>query len=84
MDIINFIDFSYILEHENECFEFEFEEEFLENIAEELNVEDFDIIKIEKISEKDFNITVSADGKEGQFKYTLSDDKIKYIQSVTE
>lgn len=84
MEITNFIDFSYIVECENECFEFEFEEEFLEKIAEELDVEDFDITAITKEGDNKFLIEVVSGDKKGSFNYSLSEDKIKYIQSVVE
>lgn len=85
MKLFDFADFYYIIEHNNEYFEFEIEDEFLNNISEELDIENFDILKISKISEGNFDITIKTPtGEEKNYKYVLSPERISYILSVTE
>lgn len=85
MKLFDFADFYYIIEHNNEYFEFEIEDEFLNNISEELDIENFDILTISEISEGNFNIIIKTPtGEEKNYKYTLSPERISYILSVTE
>lgn len=84
MKIINCIDFNYVIEHEDEFFEFEFEDEFLENIAEQLDVEDFQILKADEISENRYNVTILSNGEEHVFQYTIPEEKVRYIKSITQ
>lgn len=85
MKLFDFADFYYIIEHNNEYFEFEIEDEFLNNISEELDIEIFDILTISEISEGNFNIIIKTPtGEEKNYKYTLSPERISYILSVTE
>lgn len=84
MKIINCIEFNYVIEHEDEYFEFEFEDEFLESIAEELNVDNFQIINAIEETENKYAIKINSNEKEYIFTYTIPEEKIKYIKSITE
>ncbi|MEG0136047.1 hypothetical protein [Cetobacterium sp.] len=82
MKLLNFIDFNYVIEHDNEYFEFEFEDEFLDGISEKLDVEDFDIISMNEIKEGTYSVTVKVNDETHSFDYKLSDSRIKYINSA--
>lgn len=60
MKLFSFTDFFYVIEHNNEYFEFEFEDDFLNNISEDLDTETFEILKISEISEGTFEILVKT------------------------
>lgn len=84
MKIINCIDFNYVIEHEDEYFEFEFEDDFLENIANELNVDNFEILRADEVKENVYTLTILSENKEYSFTYIIPEEKIKYIKSVTQ
>lgn len=85
MKLFNFADFFYVIEHNNEYFEFEIEDDFLNNISEELDIDNFDILKMSEISEGNFEILIKTPkDDEKLYKYTLSSERISYILSITE
>ena len=85
MKLFNFVDFFYVIEHNNEYFEFEIEDDFLDNISEELDIDNFDILKMSEISEGNFDILIKTPkDDEKVYKYTLSSERISYILSITE
>lgn len=85
MKLFNFTDFYYVIEHNNEYFEFEIEDDFLNNISEDLDIDDFNILKMSEISEGIFDIYIKTpSGEERVYKYTLSPERTSYILSVTE
>ena len=84
MKLFSFTDFFYVIEHNNEYFEFEFENDFLNNISEDLDTETFEILKISEISEGTFEILVKTPSdKKKVYNYTLSPERISYILSVS-
>ena len=85
MKLFNFEDFYYVIEHNNEYFEFEIEDDFLNNISEELDIDTFDILNISEISEGNFNIIIKLpNGEEKIYNYVLSPERISYILSISE
>lgn len=85
MKLFNFADFFYVIEHNNEYFEFEIEDDFLNNISEELDIDNFDILKMSEISEGNFEILIKTPkDDEKLYRYTLSSERISYILSITE
>ncbi|MCX3068605.1 MAG: hypothetical protein ACRDA2_00010 [Cetobacterium sp.] len=85
MKLFNFVDFFYVIEHNNEYFEFEIEDDFLDNISEDLDIDNFDILKMSEVSEGNFDILIKTPkGDEKVYKYTLSSERISYILSITE
>ncbi|MDX8337327.1 hypothetical protein [Candidatus Cetobacterium colombiensis] len=85
MNLFNYSDFYYVIEHNNEFFEFEIEDEFLDSISEELDLEQFDILRMVEISEGNFEILIKTPSNEEKiYKYELSSERRNYILSVTE
>ncbi|WP_297598385.1 hypothetical protein [uncultured Cetobacterium sp.] len=84
MKLLNFIDFNYVIEHNNEYFEFEFEDDFLDSISEKLDVENFEIIAMDEVKEGIYLVTVKVDDTTQSFDYKLSDSRIKYINSLVD
>ncbi|MGL4786168.1 MAG: hypothetical protein ACRC2Q_04700, partial [Cetobacterium sp.] len=60
MKLFNFVDFFYVIEHNNEYFEFEIEDDFLDNISEDLDIDNFDILKMSEVSEGNFDILIKT------------------------
>lgn len=85
MKLFNFADFFYVIEHNNEYFEFELEDDFLNSISEDLDIDNFDILKMSEISEGNFDILIKTPtGEEKTYKYSLSPERVAYILSVAE
>lgn len=85
MKLFNFTDFYYVIEHNNEYFEFEIEDDFLDQISEELDIDNFKILELSEISEGEFTALIETpSGEKHSYKYTLSPERVAYILSVTE
>ncbi len=83
MKLFNYEDFYYVIEHNNEYFEFEIENDFLDSLSEELDIEDFDITNMTEISEGIFNLLiVTPNGEEKTYEYKLSLERKEYILSA--
>ncbi|WP_047382367.1 hypothetical protein [Cetobacterium sp. ZWU0022] len=85
MKLFNFADFYYVIEHNNEYFEFEIEDDFLDSISEELDIDNFDIANMTELSEGIFNLLIiTTNGDNKNYEYKLSPERKEYILSVTE
>lgn len=85
MKLFNYSDFYYVIEHNNEYFEFEIEDDFLDSISEELDVENFDILSMSEISEGNFEILIKTlENEEKKYNYSLSTERKNYILSSAE
>lgn len=85
MKLFNFADFYYVIEHNNEYFEFEIEDDFLDSISEELDIDNFDIANMTELSEGIFNLLIiTPNGDNKNYEYKLSPERKEYILSVTE
>ncbi|MGL4424942.1 MAG: hypothetical protein ACRCZ0_01985 [Cetobacterium sp.] len=85
MKLFNYSDFYYVIEHNNEYFEFDIEAEFLDSISEELDIDNFDIISMTEVSEGKFEILIKTpENEEKKYEYLLSNERKSYISSVAE
>lgn len=85
MKLFNYSDFYYVIEHNNEYFEFEIEDEFLDSIVEDLDMDNFKILSMNEINEGKFEIIVEVSATENKtYPYELSEERKSYIQSAAE
>ncbi|MGL5052711.1 MAG: hypothetical protein ACRC5W_03855 [Cetobacterium sp.] len=84
MKLFNYADFYYVIEHNNEYFEFEIEDDFLDSISEELDIDNFDIINMTELSEGNFEVLIKTpENEERKYNYPLSNERKSYVLSVT-